>query len=562
MSAMLSPKAPRITADPSLPVTRDSSFLPSAERIILALALLVVASLHILNLLNAGSLWRDEVGDIVYAAMPSGHVWSMLKYDNFPPLLLVLLHSWHGVGLGNSDFGYRIYGCLMGLCILGSLWLTARQLGARAPWVSLALFAACGSTIRYGDSIRPYGPGWLFMLLTFGLVWRVVLNPKIGRIVLAGLAALLSVQALYQNAFLLLGIGTAGMLVAARLRRWRAVLAVGGIGFVAAMSMVPYILGPIHAAQPWGIISRPGLDWSRISELLWEVTTTNNSLPPLLWLLALGVFTGVAWGTWRQATGVTGDSTGSLAREALLYAGCAAALGSGAYLVFLKLLGMCTTPWYYLLPLALIASAMDVAATVPLFTRPSWRAGRLAFLVLALAVVVPGSCNQAQTRMTNVDLFARTVAAQAAPEDFVVLSPWYYGISFHHYYRGTTPWETAPPLPDHSIHRYDLLMQQIASVDPMAPLLARMSETLRRGHRVWIVGNLAVLPDGIKLRALQPGPDPRIGWDEGRHTTFWKLQVGEFLCAHGKGVQEFVLPVQQQIFDFENVRLICVQGWQ
>ncbi len=92
------------------------------------------------------------------------------------------------------------------------MWFNARVLGGRrnAPWFSLALFAAGGLVVRVGDSVRPYGPGWLLMLLGFGLIWRVVQSPRAGRIAAAALVAICSVQSLYQNAFVLLAIGTAG----------------------------------------------------------------------------------------------------------------------------------------------------------------------------------------------------------------------------------------------------------------------------------------------------------------------------------------------------------------
>ena len=84
-----------------------------------------------------------------------------------------MLRTWRALGLenvGGPDFGYRGLGGVIGLGIAGALWLNARLLGGErnAPWFSLGLFAAGGFAVRVGDSVRPYGLGWLFMLLTFG----------------------------------------------------------------------------------------------------------------------------------------------------------------------------------------------------------------------------------------------------------------------------------------------------------------------------------------------------------------------------------------------------------
>ena len=83
------------TAKANAPLVAPRSLVGRAERIALFIAALSVAALHVANLFFAGPLWRDEIGDAQYAAMPSwAHIWSMLKYDNFPPLLIVLLRTW------------------------------------------------------------------------------------------------------------------------------------------------------------------------------------------------------------------------------------------------------------------------------------------------------------------------------------------------------------------------------------------------------------------------------------------------------------------------------------
>ncbi len=79
-----------------------------------------------------------------------GHIWSQLKYDNFPPLLLAVLRGWHALGLAGDGTGYRLLGLLVGLGILGALWGNARLLGARAPFFSLALFATGRLVVRGG----------------------------------------------------------------------------------------------------------------------------------------------------------------------------------------------------------------------------------------------------------------------------------------------------------------------------------------------------------------------------------------------------------------------------
>ena len=67
-------------------------------------------------------------------------------------------------------------------------------------------------------------------------------------IVGAALSAILAVQCLYQNAFLLLAICAAGIVVCARSRQWKRALQVSAIGGVSALSLAPYYDGLAHGA--------------------------------------------------------------------------------------------------------------------------------------------------------------------------------------------------------------------------------------------------------------------------------------------------------------------------
>ena len=568
------PAAPAAVADASVPAS--TPLIGRVERMALLVACLLIGALHAVNLFFAGPLWRDEVGDAVYAAMPSwGHIGSMLKYDNFPLLLLVLLRTWRALGLqnvGGPDFGYRVYGLGMGLAILGALWFNARALGGRrnAPWFSLGLFAAGGLAVRVGDSIRPYGPGWLFMLLSFGLIWRVVQRPRAGRIALAAVAAVLSVQSLYQNAFLLLAIGTAGMLVAARAGRWRAAAAVAGIGALAAVSLVPYALGPVHDANAWSMVSRTGLTWGRMLTMLWEAAGSLDRTLPFLWPVAAGMAAAAVFALRRieerdadfDADADADIDAGLTPRDVRWYALGSVAIVFPVFLGFLKLLGMNTTPWYYLLPLALAASALDAVGGI-MARDPRWRAGRLAFLAVALGVGLPFAWQVVQVRVTNADVIAAQVGKLARPGDCVLVCPWTYGVSFDYYYHGETPWTTLPPLADNSIHRYDLMKERIVAADPIAPVLARLGETLRAGHRVWLVGWIDAPPEGQPPPVLKPAPgDPRAGWDEATYMLSWALQVGDYLRAHALRATDAPRHLDQKVATLEDLKLYCVQGWQ
>ncbi len=537
--------------------------LPRVEGMALLLTTLLLVGLHVGNLFSAGGFWRDEVGDLAYANMPSwSFIGSQLKYDNFPPLLLAVLRGWHALGLAGDGTGYRVLGLLAGLGILAALWGNARLLGARAPFFSLALFATGRLVVRVGDSVRPYGLGWLLMLVTFGLLWRVVQSARSGRVIAAGLVAVLAVQALYQNAFLLFAMGVAGMVVAARAGRWRSVVAVAGIGLAAAVSLLPYALGPVRDAGAWSVVSQGGLPWERLTYMFNAALRSSGDLMPWAWLLAAGVLGAVALFARSLPGGDDLPTERTTSHEARWYAAGATLLALPVFLGFLKFLGMATMPWYYVLPLALAASTLDVLGGA-LETGRRWRVARLAFLALTLALALPTAWNEVQVRATNADLAAAAVAKEAAPGDYIVVAPWPYGVPFSYYYKGHAPWTTLPPLADNSIHRYDLMKAAIEKPDAaVRPVFERVEATLRAGGRVWIVGALGATEPGKPPVVPAPAPDPRFGWDEASYMIAWERLLGDFLQAHAIGAQEINPSAGYSVSGLENMEVYRLEGWR
>ena len=545
------------------PVTGTSLTLLRVESMVLLLTVVLLVGLHLGNFFSAGGFWRDEVGDLAYANMTSwGNIWTQLKYDNFPLLLLAVLRGWHALGLAGDGTGYRVLGLLVGLGIIGALWNNARLLGARAPFFSLALVSTGWLVVRVGDSIRPYGLGWLLMLLTFGLLWRVVQSARPGRVIVAGLAAVLSVQALYQNAFLLFAMGVAGMIVAARAGRWRSVVAVAGIGLAAAVSLLPYALGPVRAAGAWSVVSQGGLPWERLGYMFHAALRSSSPAMPWAWLLAVGVLGAVALFARGLPGGEDMPGEGTPSREARWYAAGSTLLALPVFIGFLKVLGMGTMPWYYVLLLALAGSTLDVLGGA-LATSWRWRVARLVFLGLAFAVTLPAAWNLVQIRTTNADLAAAVVAKEAAPGDFVVVAPWTFGVPFSYYYKGSAPWTTLPPLADNTIHRYDLMKAAIETpAESVRPVFERVEATLRAGRRVWIVGDLNATAAGRPQLIPAPAPDPRFGWDEASYMDAWERMLGDLLQAHAAGAQEIDPSPGSRISGLENMAVYRVEGWQ
>jgi hypothetical protein len=154
---------------------------------------------------------------------------------------------------------------------------------------------------------------------------------------------------------------------------------------------------------------------------------------------------------------------------------------TAVYAVFLLRLRYLLQPWYFVVYLAAAALCID-GVTAPL-QRLRYGTAAIALLaVVAAAAAFPAARRAASLRFTSMDRAAATIAARAAPGDFVVVYPWYCGVSYARYAR-QGDWMTLPPIADQSVQRYDL-----APRAPADPLLARVEQTLARGHTVWLAG--------------------------------------------------------------------------
>jgi predicted membrane-bound mannosyltransferase len=222
---------------------------PRIARILAVVGTVVAIYLHILFGMNAGALWRDEVNSLEVATMRTfAEMWANLSFDSFPALFFVILRLFAGVPASVSDGSLRIFGAAIGLLILVAVWLNARWLRLGFPLITLALIGFNPMVIRYGDSIRAYGLGILFALLTIGAIWRLIESFTLRHAVIAVVIAVLSVQSLYYNAVLLFALCLAAATVTLRRRQIVQTLTVFAIGAVAAA-------GEMHEAAH-GVVGR------------------------------------------------------------------------------------------------------------------------------------------------------------------------------------------------------------------------------------------------------------------------------------------------------------------
>jgi hypothetical protein len=526
---------------------------------VLAVALTVVAvGLHLVFLKHAGGFWRDEVNTLNLAERPS---LSDMANDSFPVLLPCLVRAWSGLGLGDSDTRLRLLGVCIGLGLLAALWVAA-WVGRRAPPVlSLMLVGLNGTVLVYGDSLRAFGLGTLLVALTVAALCWFLRSPGWKQTLWLGVAAFLSVQALYTNVVLLAALWLGGWVISWQRRAGPAAVRLLAAGLPAALSLLPYwskVLPMLEGTPESGVgtlrtVFRPDLAFASLS------AAAGSPLPQFIYAWALASLAVVGLGIAAARSRGEGPDAGPEVREPRLLAAVTLLASGAGFISFLWFARLRTEPWYFL-PL-LVVAAVCFELSRPRFQ--GWaRAVWLGTIAAAAVLAVPAAQRAVQWRFTNADLVAERLRHEAAPEDFVIVTPWNRGISFGRYFHNLTRWNTVPPLADHRTHRYDLVQRQTQTPDALRPLFESITNTLASGSRVWVVGQLELPPRGLALPAeLPPPPLKYTGWSTGPYNRNWREQVAQFLSNHSQRFAPVPLEAGQAINENERLELFVAEGW-
>ncbi|HTQ79396.1 MAG TPA: hypothetical protein VMM92_05330 [Thermoanaerobaculia bacterium] len=540
---------------------RDAAWARSTERRATStwewtLALLLtgaVAALHAGRLLHAGGLWRDEAGAARLATLPAlAEIPGLFQHEAFPLLFPLTLRT-YALLIGASDFALRWFGLSVGLGIVCILWRNARSTGT-LPLLSLALLGFDLPFLIYGDSVRGYGLGSALLLLTYGFLGQALSAPRerqAGALVRVAVAATASVQVLLGSSALLFALCAAAMGVALWRRRGFLAAGIAASGALAATSLLPYAPSLATARRQWSFIVVYPIGFGRLYHAL------ANTLGPsrVIWLLLFGL------GLWRFFRRRAWRDLEPGSRDTALFAAWVIPAALVSYGLFLWRLGYPPRAWYFLPLMALLASALEVVFGALSGDR-GFRRLRLAAIALLLLTQLRPVALYADSRQTNIDRVARQVASAAASGDLIVVDPWYYGVSFSRYYQGKARWVTLPDLPDHRVHRYDLLKPRLASEHPIDDVLAAVAETLRAHHRVWWVGGEGWPRPGEAVPSLPPAPGTPEGWHDWPYTYAWSRQLGAFLERHAAQTAEVAVPEDGPVNAFEDLTLSVAQGWR
>jgi hypothetical protein len=512
---------------------KNISFQPEwAAAICISLA---IVWLHFFFWFHAGGFCGDEVNVINLAGSPS---LAFMARDSFPILMPLLIKSWTAVGLAKSDLSLRLLGALIGSGMAGALWLAAWAARRAPPLLSLTLLGLNGTAIFWGVYLRAYGLGSLLIALTLSAMCFLLEKPTWWRTGILSVVAVLSVQALYQNAIFFASIGLGSWMVCLLRKDKDTALKIFAAGLVAILSLLPY-WGCVSQWQQSAATIRPGFSFVAASGNFNAMTAFP--LPQYVWvwkLLGVAVI-GLGAAVFLRPQRSFRSEDRMTPAELQVFAGTTLLAALVGYFIFLYLAALITSPWYFLPLMALGAICFDLG--VPLATLPRlFRVTVWGILIATAGIAVPFAARDLNCRFTNADLIAERLMKEISPQDYVVVTPWYLGISFNRYYKGTAVWDTLPPMADHSFYNFDLAQEATKNSQASQPVLDRIANTLQSGHRVWIVGLMSI-----------PSPGRKAATD-----------AGQFIAEHSQSFEQLDLKIKGQINDYENESLLVASGWR
>jgi hypothetical protein len=590
---------------------------------ILALAATVaVVWLHFFFLVHAGGLWRDEVNLI---NLSSRHSLAEMSKDSFPVLMPLLVSGWTSIGLGQTDLSLRLLGALIGLALPAALWLAAWKIRRVPPLIGLVLLAVNSTVIMFGDSLRAFGLGSVLILLATAAAGWFLRSPSWRRAAVLATLAISSVQALFQNAIFIAAICLGGWAVCVRQKNRGMAVKILAVAAASAASLLPYwsriVSLPVAASAlrtgfnpgyvftnfdnaagfpmlqytwVWGFFALAVVvcgcaslfartrkpDWpgdssppgnapmfGRTTLLMALVAVAGffwfAAAPATRWCFFPLMAVAIVWCDRRFAINESPENSrvnrqSPIANDGPLFAAVTLLAAVAGFAGFLRFAALISEPWYFLPLLALTAAAFELG--LPLASR-HFRAVIFGFSAATIALAIPAARGDLDWRFTNIDLVAQRLTKEAGPGDFIIVHPWFCGITFDRYYQGPASWNTLPPLKDHSTHRYDLVREQMQTKDAIQPIFDQIAVTLQSGHRVWVVGAMDVPKSGAPMSASLPPAPADYSGPELRYTQNWSSQVAQFLSNQSRQITRVDFAPSQNVAP-ENMKLIVVTGWQ
>lgn len=538
---------------------KSAKALGLADWILAGLITIAAVALNVKFWVHIGGLWRDEVNLV---NLSSHHSIAEMANDSFPVLMPLLIHVWRAIGLGNTDLDLRLLGLLIGAGVLITLWISMWKVHRRPPLFGLALFALNSSLIVFGDSLRAYGLGSIFVIALTASAFIFLQKPSKVNLIWFILFAVLSVQVLFQSAVIVAAICFGAWAVCCRRGDRPAALQILLVAVLSAGSLLPYAESLMRTSTNSDVL-RTGVSLGRFFASYQDTLGYPRSWYIYIWVLLYAVIViRVVAGIWPPRAKAVNPDAKTLTRDLNLFAAVSLTIAAMGFPLFFWRAQLPMQSWYVLPFMAFVVVCFD--ASLPVFNSLS-RSALIVFAAATAFMSIPATNMILNGHFSNVNLYAKLLAKFAAPQDYIIVEPWFFGITFDHYFNGSTPWNTLPPISDHTTHRFDLVQRQLENTNAIAPVFSQIERTLQSGHRVWILSipNWMGVPPAHGLKppaSLPPAPLKDSGWADWPYAHVWAAQVACFIKDRSaKFVQ--LQDLSHDRFITEDMILFMADGW-
>lgn len=532
------------------------------------LALTVWAlSLHIYRLMHAGALWRDEISSLKVATTANWSDFYIAQmHDSFPLFNVFLLRIWMSLKGGAladvavNDNYLRIYGMLGGLALLVALIWSAMRVFRSLPVFSIALFALSPSVIQWGDSLRAYALGAAFSVFFMGSMWRFLQEPSLKKCSLCTLFAVLMVWTLYGNAFFVFAICVAAGAVALYRRDGRLFFRVGGIGLLTALSL--FLNFPIFREMM--ILKEALAQYITLPQIVaswWAAWSESGDFYGVFWVISIIFVLFVALISFKRTIYNTASQK---QRELGIYILLILVLSIGGFLCYLQIVDIPPQVWYFI-PIGAVVSAVLDAAWPLLEKKKTVLPIQIGLCIALTVTTASGTLKAQRQKLTNLDLVAGLMKQRAKEGDLIIIAPLYPACSLIRNYQGPAKVQVWPPHKPEELtfQRMDILLSAtLSKEEAISPLLEEIGHTLRQGGRVWIMGDIVVVPGNQPPPWIQPGTRFPGQSQVGPYLYTWGAQVFHYLINHAKSVSVTDELDVSQVNRWEAIRQIVVfDGW-
>jgi hypothetical protein len=501
------------TAAPDEATASADATAPRAENKGPRWAVLVVAGLCALTLalraligLRSG-VWRDEAQLLFIVDEPS---WAAMldflrQHESHPPLFYAVMRVWLSI-TGGSDAAALALPIVLGGALVPALYVVGtRLLSWRAGLLAAAAAAVSPILAGVGAMARPYS---LLPLLTLAGTYALVRAiQRGGRLRWAGYAAaMLALVYTHNWGWLVLAAHWVALALClwrgvprprvAVLRGWAGAQAAVAIGYLAWLPSFRYQTAhagysPFHV---FGRIDSPSdvatgllvLAVMLLSATLLPFASSAIPAAAVGWALLVTVLAVVVGRRPRESrrrppgarTAVT-----IIAATPLVAMGVAVLLSPRSDLLVPQCLAM-------LAPLLLLLVAGALARSYEMGQRRLATVAAAALLAGYAALLVP----LYQDARSNARELAAAVAAQAAPSDLLVVTPWWLASPFNRYYSPPTEQLDFPALTRVGAIPYDDEIRRLRDPDTLVEAERRIEAGQGAGRRLWFVSATDATP--------------------------------------------------------------------